>query len=138
MSFPAPADSQLLLRSRLPPKGTVIGDHKLEIDPVIKCGYLTVTTDAKTMTITFKTAPRGAPVTQVDFVTVDLVRGKNNRQREHRPGAENAQTQKGTQTQKDGNRKDCKEETLTQHCRAQDSHPRRRLRSWDFGSRSMD
>jgi hypothetical protein len=59
-----------------PPKGTVIGDHKLEIDPVVKFGYLTLTTDAKTLTITFKTAPRDAPVTQLDFVTLDLAKGK--------------------------------------------------------------
>ena len=45
----------------VPPEGTVIGDHKLEIDPVMKFGYLTVTTDAKTMTITFKTAPGARP-----------------------------------------------------------------------------
>jgi hypothetical protein len=59
-----------------PPAGTVIGDHTLEVDPIVKFGYLTLTTDAKTLTITFKTAPRGAPVTQLDFVTLDLVHGK--------------------------------------------------------------
>jgi hypothetical protein len=59
-----------------PPAGTVIGDHKLEVDPIIQFGYLTVTTDANTLTIAFKTAPRGGPVTQLDFVTVDLTQGK--------------------------------------------------------------
>jgi hypothetical protein len=39
-----------------PPAGTVIGDHTLEIDPIIEFGYLTLTTDAKTLTVTFKTA----------------------------------------------------------------------------------
>ena len=58
-----------------PPKGTVIGDHKLEIDPIVQFGYLTLTTDAKTLTIAFKTAPRGVPVAQRDFVTVDLAKG---------------------------------------------------------------
>jgi hypothetical protein len=28
------------------------------------------------LTIAFKTAPRGGPVTQLDFVTVDLTQGK--------------------------------------------------------------
>jgi hypothetical protein len=54
----------------------VVGDHKLEIDPIVDFGYLTVTTDAKTMNITFKTAHHGGPVTQRDFVTLDLVKGK--------------------------------------------------------------
>jgi hypothetical protein len=58
-----------------PPAGTVIGDHTLEVAPVVKFGYLTVTTDAKTLTVTFKFAPRGQPVTQLDSVTVDLTRG---------------------------------------------------------------
>jgi hypothetical protein len=58
-----------------PPKGTVIGDHKLAIDPILQFGYLTLTTDAKTLTVTFKTAPRGGPVAQRDFVTVDLAKG---------------------------------------------------------------
>jgi len=53
-----------------------IGDHTLEIDPIVQFGYLTITTDAKTLTMTFKTAPRGGPVTPVDFVTLDLTRGK--------------------------------------------------------------
>jgi len=59
-----------------PPAGTVVGDHKLEIEPIIQFGYLTLTTDAKTLTVTFKTAPRGGPVTQQDVVTLDLVAGK--------------------------------------------------------------
>ena len=54
----------------------MIGDHTLEVDPIIQFGYLTLTTDAKTLTITFKTAPRNAPGTQMDFVTLDLVAGK--------------------------------------------------------------
>jgi hypothetical protein len=59
-----------------PPAGTVIGDHRLEVDPIVQFGYLTVTTDAKSLTIAFKTAPRGGAVTQMDFVTVDLTQGK--------------------------------------------------------------
>jgi hypothetical protein len=59
-----------------PPAGTTIGDHKLEVDPIIKYGYLTLETDAKTLTMTFKTAPRGEPVTTIDTVTLDLTAGK--------------------------------------------------------------
>ncbi len=58
------------------PKAPVtIGDHTLEVDPIIEFGYLTLTTDAKTLTISFKDAPRGKPVTQLDFVTLDLTKG---------------------------------------------------------------
>jgi Calcineurin-like phosphoesterase len=59
-----------------PPAGTVVGDHKLEFGPLIQFGYLTLTTDAKTLTITFKTAPKGGPVKAVDSVTLDLAQGK--------------------------------------------------------------
>jgi hypothetical protein len=59
-----------------PPAGTVIGDHTLEVDPIIQFGYLTLTVDAKTLTVTFKTAPRNRAGTQMDFVTLDLVQGK--------------------------------------------------------------
>jgi Calcineurin-like phosphoesterase len=59
-----------------PPAGTVVGDHKLEVTPIVKYGYLTITTDAKTLTITFKTALRGEPVTLADSVTLDLMQGK--------------------------------------------------------------
>ncbi len=60
----------------VPPAGTVVGDHKLEIDPIVEFGYLTLNTNGKSLTITFKTAIRGAKVTPVDFVTLDLVAGK--------------------------------------------------------------
>ncbi len=58
-----------------PPAGTVVGDHKLEIAPIIQFGYLTITTDGKTLTAAFNSAPRNAPVKQLDSVTVDLVKG---------------------------------------------------------------
>ena len=59
-----------------PPAGTVIGDHKLEVDPIIDFGFLTLTTDAKSLTITFKTAHRDQPVTERDFVAVNLQTGQ--------------------------------------------------------------
>jgi hypothetical protein len=54
-----------------PPADTVIGDHTLEGNPIIPFGYLTATTDAKTLTVAFKIAPRNAPGTPMDFVTLD-------------------------------------------------------------------
>ena len=58
-----------------PPAGTKIGDHILEVEPIVQFGYLTITTDAKTLTATFKTGPRGGPVTPKDSVRLDLVSG---------------------------------------------------------------
>jgi predicted phosphodiesterase len=63
------------------PQGSVptapytIGDTTLEVDPIVEFGYLTVVTDGKTMTITFKTAEDGT-VTVRDSVTVDLTQGR--------------------------------------------------------------
>ncbi len=59
----------------LPSAPLTIGDHTLEIDPIVEFGYLTITTDAKTLTITFKTATVKG-VAMRDFVTVDLRQGK--------------------------------------------------------------
>jgi hypothetical protein len=59
-----------------PKVGTQIGDHKLEKGPLVKFGYLTLETDAKTLTVTFKYAPRGAKVTVLDSFTLDLKAGK--------------------------------------------------------------
>ena len=58
-----------------PPAGTVVGDHKLEVAPIVQFGYLTLTTDGKTLTASFKSAPRSAPTKQLDSVTVDLASG---------------------------------------------------------------
>lgn len=61
-----------------PPAGTTQGDTTLEVDPIIKFGYLTLTTDAKTLTITFKTTSNSdqQPPVEADSVTLDLVAGK--------------------------------------------------------------
>jgi len=53
-----------------------VGDHTLEIDPIVKFGYLTVTCDAKTLCISFNTPAAGGTVTQRDSVCVDLKAGK--------------------------------------------------------------
>jgi len=60
----------------VPKAGTTIGDHTLEVAPIVQFGYLTLTTNAKTLTVSFKTAPRGGPVRQMDSVTLNLVSGK--------------------------------------------------------------
>ena len=58
-----------------PPAGTVVGDHKLEVDPIIHFGYLTLTTDGKTLSAQFKTAPQIGTSAVADSVTVNLVSG---------------------------------------------------------------
>jgi hypothetical protein len=52
-----------------------IGDTTLEVDPIVEFGYLTITTDAKTLTISFKTAVQGAVVVR-DSVSVDLAQSQ--------------------------------------------------------------
>jgi len=59
----------------LPNAPVKVGDHTLVVNPIVEFGYLTVTTDAKTLTITFKTATK-QQVMQRDSVTVDLKSGK--------------------------------------------------------------
>jgi len=62
-------------RTALPKAPITVGDHTMEIDPIVQFGYLTVTTDAKTLSITFKTATtKGSAV--MDSVTVDLQQEK--------------------------------------------------------------
>jgi hypothetical protein len=51
------------------------GDHTLEIVPIVDFGYLTVETDGRTVTATFKTSDvQGVKVR--DTVTVDIKSGK--------------------------------------------------------------
>jgi hypothetical protein len=59
----------------LPNAPVKVGDHTLVINPIVEFGYLTVTTDAKTLIITFKTATK-QQIMQRDSVTVDLKGGK--------------------------------------------------------------
>jgi hypothetical protein len=56
---------------QLPHAPITVGDHTLEIDPIVEFGYLTLETDARTLTVTFKTA-EGGPVVVRDSVAVDL------------------------------------------------------------------
>jgi hypothetical protein len=50
-----------------------IGDHTLEIVPIVDFGYLTITTDAKTLSIVFKTS-KGSVIVR-DQVTLDVQAG---------------------------------------------------------------
>lgn len=55
----------------LPNAPVKIGNYTLVVNPIVEFGYLTIATDAKTLTITFKTATN-KQVMQRDTVTVDL------------------------------------------------------------------
>ena len=59
-----------------PPAGTVVGDHKLEVPPIAQFGYLTLTSDGKTLTANFKMAPRGSATVLKDTVSVNLKTGQ--------------------------------------------------------------
>jgi len=52
-----------------------VGDHTLEINPLVDFGYLTISTDGKTLTASFR-SPTGNGVQELDSVTVDLQEGK--------------------------------------------------------------
>ena len=65
------------------PKGPIskvpltVGDHTLEIEPIIDFGYLTLETDGKTyLSAAFKIADKTKGVVQMDAVKVDLAAGK--------------------------------------------------------------
>jgi hypothetical protein len=60
---------------QLPKAPITVGDHRLEINPIVAFGYLTVETDARTISVTFKTAD-GHSVVVRDSVAVDLTKGK--------------------------------------------------------------
>jgi hypothetical protein len=62
-------------QGKLPSAPVTAGDHVLEINPIIDFGYLTVETDGKTLTATFKTADAKG-LAQRDSVSVDLATGQ--------------------------------------------------------------
>ena len=51
-----------------------VGDHTLEIDPIVPFGYLTVTSDAQTLSVSFK-VPTATGVREMDSVTTALRTG---------------------------------------------------------------
>jgi len=58
-----------------PPVGTTIGPDTLIVGPIVQFGYLTVSTDATHLSVTFNTSVGGVTA-QADSVTVDLLQGK--------------------------------------------------------------
>jgi hypothetical protein len=61
--------------AKQPPPGTTIGDDTLAIAPIVEFGFLTISTDAKTLTVAFQTST-SAGVQLRDSVSVDLVHGR--------------------------------------------------------------
>jgi hypothetical protein len=59
----------------LPPPPITVGDHTLVVAPIVNFGYLTIETDARTLSLTFKTAD-GRGVVVRDSVVVDLAANK--------------------------------------------------------------
>ncbi len=62
-------------RSGLPKAPITVGDHTLIATPLVEFGYLTITTDARTLTLTFNT-PSKTGGQQTDSVVIDLQKGK--------------------------------------------------------------
>ena len=62
-------------KGQLPAAPITLGDHTLEINPIVQFGYLTIETDAQTVTVQFKTATGGS-VVERDSVSVDVKSGK--------------------------------------------------------------
>jgi hypothetical protein len=58
----------------LPKAPITLGDHTLEIDPIVEFGYLTITSDGATVSAEFQTATGGHVVVR-DSVTVDTRAG---------------------------------------------------------------
>lgn len=59
-------------RPGVPPAPVTVGDVTLVKDPIVAFGYLTVTTDARTLTVTFRSSN---PIIARDSVTVNLRKG---------------------------------------------------------------
>jgi hypothetical protein len=62
-------------QAKLGPAPITVGDHTLEVDPIVKFGYLAVTCDAKTLCIHFRSPASGGGVDVLDSVCVDLKSG---------------------------------------------------------------
>ena len=61
--------------AKQPPAGTVVGDDTLEIAPIVEFGFLTISTDAKTLDVAFQTST-AAGVAVRDTVSVNLIQGR--------------------------------------------------------------
>ncbi|HTB81445.1 MAG TPA: metallophosphoesterase [Opitutaceae bacterium] len=63
-------------QSKLKPAPITVADYTLEIDPIVKFGYLLITCDAKTLTATFRSPADNGAVADLDTVSVNLQTGK--------------------------------------------------------------
>jgi len=63
-------------QTKLGPAPITVGDHTLEIDPIIKFGYLSITCDARTLSVAFRVPVANGKVQAMDSVSVDLQTGK--------------------------------------------------------------
>ncbi len=61
--------------AKQPLAGTVVGDDTLEIAPIVEFGFLTISTDAKTLEVAFQTST-AAGVAVRDTVSVNLAQGR--------------------------------------------------------------
>jgi predicted phosphodiesterase len=61
--------------AKQPPVGTTVGSDTLEIAPIVEFGFLTISTDAKTLTVEFQTST-SAGVQVRDSVSVNLIQGR--------------------------------------------------------------
>jgi hypothetical protein len=61
-------------QTKLPPAPITVGDHTLEINPIIEFGYLTITVDSQEITVDFR-SPTANGIKQLDTVTVNLASG---------------------------------------------------------------
>jgi hypothetical protein len=95
--------------------GTKVGDHTLVVAPIVDFGYLTIETDAQTLSATFKTA-NGKNVTVRDSVTVDLKTGKitkSTKRPQASPARHPGTTPKSGTKRKGGAKKPAKGKTRT-------------------------
>ena len=63
-------------QQKLKPAPITVGDYTMEIDPIIKFGYLLVACDANTLSVTFRSPAGNGKVADLDTVSVDLKTGK--------------------------------------------------------------
>jgi len=61
--------------TKLPPAPITVGDHTLAVDPIVDFGYLTIETDGRTLSVTFRTSDASGTGIR-DTVSVDLKAGK--------------------------------------------------------------
>lgn len=63
-------------QQKLQPAPITVADYTLEINPIVKFGYLLITCDANTLTATFRSPADDGTVADLDAVSVNLKTGK--------------------------------------------------------------